>query len=176
MCVFILLINQKLDYSTDILSVQSSSFGNIGIQNTNGKKKRQTRQVALAFSMLIEKAFHIVHSFSSQISCDATINGSIQGANKYYYLGIGFYINKCPKTKCITSYCIHKCASEIESEIQSKLTLIAFPLTIETTDGAVLLISVQFCFLGQVASGKRDKSKRISLSSDDTNVKYEDRD
>ncbi|UJR19111.1 hypothetical protein I4U23_022242 [Adineta vaga] len=125
-------INEKLGYTSDILSIISATFGSS--QNANGRKKRQS---------------------SAKISCNAAFNGTQQNADNGNSLGLVFRINKCPKTKCLTSYCIGKCASQVQLKIQTVLGSTAFSLNIETTAG-MLSLSAQFCSTGPSVSGKKD--------------------
>lgn len=100
--------------------------------------------------------------FSAGVSCKA-----------YIKLVILMFINVCPKTPCKTSYCFSKCVPEIKLQILSKFGSTLFLFNIKTVDGAAFSILIQFCSFGQVVSGKGDKSKRISVSSDNIYAKYE---
>jgi len=100
--------------------------------------------------------------FSAGVSCEA-----------YNKLAIVIFINVCPKTPCKTSYCFSKCVPEIKLQTLSKFGSTLFLFNIKTVDGAAFSILIQFCSFGQVVSGKKDKSKRISVSSDNTYTKYE---
>jgi hypothetical protein len=150
------LINKNFNYSPGTLGVKLAYFGNNGVTNTNRKRKRQTRSVALVSSMLIE-VFRITHSFSALGSCNDPVDESLQGEP----LDIEFVINKCPETHCNTDACINKCTPTVKATIQSKLGSNPFPLTIETTNGTFTCLA-EFCSFDSDFPGKMNRLGRIS--------------
>ncbi|CAF0716938.1 unnamed protein product [Adineta steineri] len=123
-------LNNKMGYSNDVLSVQSGSFG-AGDVISSKKRKRQLRNA---------------------VSCDSVDTGSSVGkGNKF---SIKIVVNKCPKTKCKTVYCIAQCAPEVKVDIQSKIGSTSFNIR---TNLGVRTVSCRFCTFGQVVPGNRNK-------------------
>jgi len=94
-----------------------------------------------------------IHCFSGTLSCDAMSNPTNSGAQNNNAMTIEVQVKKCPTSKCLSNYCVSKCASEIKSDMQSKLRSISFPFTIETNIG-VLTTEARLCLVDEAVSGK----------------------
>ncbi|CAF1539979.1 unnamed protein product [Adineta ricciae] len=127
-------INEKLDCTSSIVSVLSTTFGNSIGQNTNNRKKRQIRSVTLA------------------VFLDAP------NPNRNRGFDLGSMRIRLDSIPAGLNSCGFGFANPMfdRSHIQSVLGSAAFSLNIETTTGIVSVLA-QFCSVGQVVSGKKNK-------------------